>query len=180
MHKWRRFVNRTQKEEQVASLKRTFEVSEIVLATHYSGMTMQEMTELRRRMLEAGASFKVTKNRLTRLALQNTDFESLMDLITGPIALAYSDDPVAVAKTTVNFSKDNEKLVILGGVFNGQSLDIDGVKSLAKLPSLDELRGKIVGMINTPATRIVGVLSAPSVQLARLFNAYGAKRDEAA
>jgi large subunit ribosomal protein L10 len=173
-------VNRTQKEEQVASLKRTFEESNIVVATHYSGMTMQDMTDLRSRMLEAGASFKVTKNRLTRLALQDTNFESLMDLMTGPIALAYSTDPVAAAKTTVNFSKDNEKLVILGGVFNGQTLDVDGVKNLAKLPSLDELHGKIVGMINTPATRIAGVLSAPAGQLARVVGAYGVKHDEAA
>jgi len=173
-------VNRTQKEEQVASLKRTFEESNIVVATHYSGMTMQEMTDLRSRMLKAGASFKVTKNRLTRLALQDTNFESLTDLMTGPIALAYSTDPVAAAKTTVNFSKDNEKLVILGGVFNGQTLDVDGVKNLAKLPSLDELRGKIVSMINTPATRIAGVLSAPAGQLARVVGSYGAKRDEAA
>ena len=100
--------------------------------------------------------------------------------MTGPIALAYSTDPVAAAKTTVNFAKDNEKLVILGGVFNGQTLDIDGVKNLAKLPSLDELRAKMVGMINTPATRIAGVLSAPAGQLARVVRAYEAKRDEAA
>jgi len=173
-------VNRTQKEEQVATLKQTFEESAIVVATHYSGMTMPEMNDLRTRMLEAGASFKVTKNRLTRLALKDTDFESLTDLMTGPIALAYSTDPVAAAKTTVNFSKDNEKLVILGGVFNGETLDVDGVKNLAKLPSLDELRGKIVGMINTPATRIAGVTNAPAGQLARVIGAYGAKRDEAA
>jgi large subunit ribosomal protein L10 len=180
MIKRRRFVNRTQKEEQVASLKQTFDESQIVVATHYSGMSMQEMTDLRSRMLEAGASFKVTKNRLTRLALQDTSFESLTDLMTGPIALAYSTDPVAAAKTTVNFSKDNEKLVILGGVLNGQTLDVDGVNNLAKLPSLNELRAQIVCMINTPATRVAGVLSAPAGQLARVVGAYGAKRDEAA
>ena len=169
-------MDRTQKEEQVASLKQTFEDSEIVVVTHYIGMTMPEMTDLRSRMREAGASFKVTKNRLTRLALQDTDFESLTDLMTGPTALAYSTDPVAAAKT----AKDNEKLVILGGVFNGQSLDVDGVKNLAKLPSLDELRGKLVGMISTPATRIAGVLQAPAGQVARVIGAYGAKGDEAA
>ena len=173
-------MNRIQKKEHVAALKQNFEESKIVVATHYSGMTMPDMTGLRARMLEAGASFKVTKNRLTRLALKDTDFESLTDLMTGPIALAYSADPVAAAKTTVNFSKDNEKLVILGGVFNGQALDVDGVKNLAKLPSLEELRGKIIGMINTPATRIAGVLSAPAGQLARVVGAYGASRDEAA
>jgi large subunit ribosomal protein L10 len=173
-------VDRTQKEEQVALLKQTFEDSEIVVVTHYIGMTMPEMTDLRSRMRAAGASFKVTKNRLTRLALQDTDFESLTDLMTGPTALAYSTDPVAAAKTAVNYAKGNDKLVILGGVFNGQELDVDGVRSLAKLPSMDELRGKLVAMISTPATRIAGVLQAPAGQLARVIGAYGAKGDEAA
>lgn len=173
-------MDRTQKEEQVALLKQTFEDSEIVVVTHYIGMTMPEMTDLRSRMRAAGASFKVTKNRLTRLALQDTDFESLTDLMTGPTALAYSTDPVAAAKTAVNYAKGNDKLVILGGVFNGQELDVDGVRSLAKLPSMDELRGKLVAMISTPATRIAGVLQAPAGQLARVIGAYGAKGDEAA
>jgi len=166
-------VDRTEKEEVVASLKQTFEDSEIVVVTHYSGLTVADMTDLRGRMREAGASFKVTKNRLTRLALQGTKFEDLSDLMSGPTALAYSTDPVAAAKIAVNYSKDNEKLVILGGVFNGQSLDVDGVNALAKLPSLDELRGKLVGMIQTPATRIVGVLQAPAGQVARVIGAYG-------
>ncbi len=173
-------MDRTTKEEKVASLKQTFEDSEMVVVTHYIGMTMPEMTDLRNRMREAGASFKVTKNRLTRLALQDTDFESLTELMTGPTALAYSADPVTAAKTAVNYAKDNDKLVILGGVFNGQSLDVDDVKNLAKLPSLDELRGKLVGMIQTPATRIAGVLQAPAGQVVRVIGAYGAKGDEAA
>ena len=173
-------MDRTTKEEKVASLKQTFEDSEMVVVTHYIGMTMPEMTNLRDRMREAGASFKVTKNRLTRLALQDTDFESLTELMTGPTALAYSADPVTAAKTAINYAKDNDKLVILGGVFNGQSLDVDGVKNLAKLPSLDELRGKLVGMIQTPATRIAGVLQAPAGQVVRVIGAYGAKGDEAA
>jgi large subunit ribosomal protein L10 len=173
-------VDRSQKEEQVASLKQTFEDSELVVVTHYIGMTMPEMTDLRARMRDAGARFKVTKNRLTRLALQDSEFESLTDLMTGPTALAYSTDPVAAAKTAVNYAKENEKLVILGGVLNGQTLDINGINNLAKLPSLDELRGKLVGMINTPATRIAGVLQAPAGQVARVIGAYGAKGDEAA
>ena len=173
-------MDRSQKEEQVASLKQAFEESEIVVVTHYIGMTMADMVDLRNRMHEAGASFKVTKNRLTRIALQGTNFESLTDLMTGPTALAYSADPVAAAKAAVNYSKDNEKLVILGGVLNGQVLDVDSVKNLAKLPSLDELRGKLIGMINTPATRIAGVLKAPAGQVARVIGAYGVKRDEAA
>ncbi len=172
-------MDRTDKEEMVASLKQTFEDSELVVVTHYSGLTVSDMTDLRRRMREAGASFKVTKNRLTRLALQGTKFEDLSDLMSGPTALAYSTDPVAAAKIAVNYSKDNEKLVILGGVFNGQSLDVDGVNTLAKLPSLDELRGKLVGMIQTPATRIAGVLQAPAGQVARVIGAYG-KGEEAA
>ncbi len=166
-------MDRTEKEEVVASLKQTFEDSEIVVVTHYSGLTVADMTDLRGRMREAGASFKVTKNRLTRLALQGTKFEDLSDLMSGPTALAYSTDPVAAAKIAVNYSKDNEKLVILGGVFNGQSLDVDGVNTLAKLPSLDELRGKLVGMIQTPATRIAGVLQAPAGQVARVIGVYG-------
>jgi len=166
-------VDRTEKEEVVASLKQTFEDSEIVVVTHYSGLTVADMTDLRGRMREAGASFKVAKNRLTRLALQGTKFEDLSDLMSGPTALAYSTDPVAAAKIAVNYSKDNEKLVILGGVFNGQSLDVDGVNTLAKLPSLDELRGKLVGMIQTPATRIAGVLQAPAGQVARVIGVYG-------
>ena len=173
-------MDRSQKEEQVASLKQTFEESELVVVTHYIGMTMPEMTDLRARMRDAGARFKVTKNRLTRLALQDSEFESLTDLMTGPTALAYSTDPVAAAKTAVNYAKENEKLVILGGVLNGQTLDINGINNLAKLPSLDELRGKLVGMINTPATRIAGVLQAPAGQVARVIGAYGAKGDEAA
>ena len=173
-------MDRSQKEEQVASLKQTFEDSELVVVTHYIGMTMPEMTDLRARMRDAGARFKVTKNRLTRLALQDSEFESLTDLMTGPTALAYSTDPVAAAKTAVNYAKENEKLVILGGVLNGQTLDINGINNLAKLPSLDELRGKLVGMINTPATRIAGVLQAPAGQVARVIGAYGAKGDEAA
>ncbi len=173
-------MDRTTKEEKVASLKQTFEDSEMVVVTHYIGMSMPEMTDLRDLMREVGASFKVTKNRLTRLALQDTDFESLTELMTGPTALAYSADPVTAAKTAINYAKDNDKLVILGGVFNGQSLDVDDVKNLAKLPSLDELRGKLVGMIQTPATRIAGVLQAPAGQVVRVIGAYGAKGDEAA
>ena len=173
-------MDRSQKEEQVALLRQIFGDSELVVVTHYSGMTMQEMNVLRGNMLEAGATFKVTKNRLTRIALQDTNFECLTELMTGQTAIAYSIDPVAAAKTAVNFSKDNEKLVILGGVLNGQMLDVAGIINLAKLPSLDELRGKFVGMINSPATRIAGALNAPAGQLARVIGAYGAKGDEAA
>ena len=173
-------MDRSQKEEQVAVLKHEISESELVVVTHYIGITMPEMTILRKNMREAGANFRVTKNRLTRLALQDTGFESLIELMSGPTALAYSADPVAAAKAAVNFAKDNDKLVILGGVLNGQVLGVDGVNNLAKLPSLDELRGKLVGMISTPATRIAGVLQAPAGKVARVIGAYAAKGDEAA
>jgi large subunit ribosomal protein L10 len=179
-HSRRRSVDRSEKENLVASLKQVFEEATIVVVTHYSGLTVSDMTDLRGRMREAGASFKVTKNRLTRLALKDTDFENLNDLFIGPTAIAYSDDPVAAAKIAVNFSKDNEKLVVLGGAFKGEMLDVGAITNLAKLPSLDELRGKLVALIQTPATRIAGVLQAPAAQVARVIGAYGAKQDEAA
>ncbi len=166
-------MDRSQKEELVASLHKTFEDTTIVVVTHYSGLTVAEMGDLRTRMREAGASFKVTKNRLTRLALEDTKFKPLSDYFSGPTAIAYSEDPVAAAKVAVNFSKDNEKLIVLGGAMGEELLDADGVKALASLPSLDELRGKIVGLLNAPATKVAGVLQAPAGQLARVFGAYG-------
>jgi large subunit ribosomal protein L10 len=172
-------VDRGEKEQLVASLKQTFQESAIVVVTHYSGLTVAEMTDLRGRMREAGAGFKVTKNRLTRLALEGTKFAPLSDYFTGPTAVAFSEDPVAAAKVAVGFAKDNDKLIILGGAFGEEMLDVNGVRTLASLPSLDELRGKLVGMLQTPATRIAGVLQAPAGQVARVIGAYGAK-DEAA
>lgn len=165
-------MDRTQKEEQVSSLRETFEGAELVVVTHYSGLTVAEMGDLRGKMRAEGASFKVTKNRLTKLALAGTKFEGLADMFAGPTAIAYSKDPVAAAKAAVNFSKDNEKLIVLGGAMGQESLDLNGVKALAKLPSLDELRAKLVGMISTPATRIAGVLQAPAGQVARVIGAH--------
>jgi len=173
-------VDRSAKEQLVASLKDTFNETNIVVVTHYSGLTVAEMGDLRDRMREAGAKFKVTKNRLTRLALEGTQFQGISDMFTGPTAMAYSDDPVAAAKAAVEFSKKNDKLVVLGGAMGEQALDADAVKTLASLPSLDELRGKIVGMLQTPATRIAGVLQAPGGQVARVISAYGQKEGEAA
>lgn len=173
-------MDRTQKEELVASLKGTFEETSIVVVTHYSGLTVAEMGELRDGVREAGAKFKVTKNRLTRLALEDTKFKGISDLFKGPTAMAYSEDPVAAAKATVEFAKKNDKLVVLGGALGDQNLDADGVKALATLPSLDELRGKIVGLISSPATKVAGVLQAPAGQLARVVGAYASKEGEAA
>ena len=172
-------MDRSQKEALVASLNETFGEAAGVVVTHYSGLTVAEITDLRDRMRAAGASFKVTKNRLTRLALAGTKYEGLSDLFTGPTAIAFSADPVAAAKVAVDFAKTNRNLVVLGGALNEDQLDPDAVKALASLPSLDELRSKIVGMLSTPATRIAGVLQAPAGQLARVVGAY-AETDKAA
>ncbi len=172
-------MNRTEKEDLVAAMRSVFEGTNLIVVTHYSGMTVAQMSNLRGRMREVGASFKVTKNRLARLALEGTKFQPLADMFTGPTAIAYSTDPVAAAKATVEFAKTNAKLVILGGVLDQQTLDAAGISALATLPSLDELRTKIVCTIQTPATRIAGVLQAPAGQLARVFGAY-ANKDEAA
>ncbi len=168
-------MDRAQKKELVSTLHETFGDASLVVVTQYKGLTVAQMTDLRRRMRDAGASFKVTKNRLTRLALDGTDYAAISDLFTGPTAIAYSQDPVAAAKVAVEFNKGNDKLVILGGSLGTQVLDIEGVKALASLPSLDELRARLVGMINTPATRIAGVVQAPAGQLARVFAAYADK-----
>lgn len=172
-------MDRAEKESMVASLHQTFEDASIVVVTHYSGLTVAEMGELRDQMREAGAVFKVTKNRLTRRALEGTKYQPLNEMFTGPTAIAYSEDPVAAAKAAVNFSKTNDKLIVLGGALGDEQLDVNAVKSLASLPSLDELRAKIVAMISTPATRIAVVLQAPAGQVARVLGARGASEEAA-
>ena len=172
-------MDRTEKENMVSSLKGLFEGTNLMVVTQQSGLTVAESTDLRNRMREAGASFKVTKNRLARLALDGTKFAELTPLFSGPTAVATSDDAVAAAKVAVGFAKDNDKLVIIGGALDGQVLDVDRIKALAALPSLDELRAKIVGMISTPATRIAQVLSAPGSQVARVISAYSEKGEAA-
>lgn len=172
-------MDRKQKSELVASLHEKFLGAGLMVVTHNMGLTVAEVTALRRKIREAGASFKVTKNRLTRLALAGTKFEGLGQYLNGPTAIAYSADPVAAARVVVDFAKTNEKLVILGGALGNSELNVEGVNALATLPSLDELRGKLLGMLQTPATRIAGVLQAPGGQVARVLSAY-AKKDEAA
>jgi large subunit ribosomal protein L10 len=164
-------VDRTQKTEWVGSLQGTLGDVGLVVVTHYMGLTVAEMTDLRGKMRAAGASFKVTKNRLTKLALVGTEFESIADLFVGPTAIAVSRDPVAAAKVVADYAKTNDKLKILGGSLGSLRLDVNGVKALATLPSLDELRAKLLGMLSTPATRIAGVLQAPAGQLARVLKA---------
>jgi large subunit ribosomal protein L10 len=163
----------------VSGLNTVFSNAGVVVVAHYSGLTVADMTTLRSRMKAAGGSLKVAKNRLVKLALKGTDAEHISGLFQGPTVIAYSNDPVAAPKVASDFAKANEKFVILGGAFGKTNLDAGGIEALAKLPSLDELRGRIVGMINTPATRIAGVLQAPAAQLARVIGAY-AKKDEAA
>jgi large subunit ribosomal protein L10 len=159
----------------VEALKGIFTETTVVVVTHYSGMTVAEMSALRRQMGAAGGSLRVTKNRIAKIALEGTQFAQLQDLFTGPTAIAYSADPVAAAKVTVQYAKGNAKLVILGGAMGATLLDKAGVKALADLPSLDELRAKIVGLVQAPATKIAGVLQAPAGQLARVIKAYASK-----
>ena len=171
-------MDRTEKREFVAELNQALSATSMIVVTRNAGLTVAEATDLRRKMRAAGATFKVAKNRLTTLALAGTRFDGIAPMLTGPTALAWATDPVAVAKVAVEFAKTNEKFVLIGGALGPQTLDADGIKALAELPSLDALRAGLVGMISTPATRIAGVLQAPAGQLARVFGAY-AKKDEA-
>ena len=172
-------MDRARKQELVTELNQSFGEAALVVVTQQSGMTVAESTELRARMREAGAGYKVTKNRLAKLALAGTTYEQISGLFSGPTAIAYSADPVAAARVAVNYSKENDKLVVIGGAMGDTLLDENAVKALASLPSLDELRGMLVGMLNTPATRVAGVLQAPAGQLARVLGAY-ANQGEAA
>ncbi len=170
-------MDRAEKQQWVSDVHEIFASKAIVLVTHYQGLNVAEVSELRTKVRDAGAGFKVTKNRLAKRALKDTQYEPLSDMFTGPTAIAFADDPVAVAKVIAAFAKDNEKLVMMGGAFGDHMLDQSGIKQLATMPSLDELRGKIVALLNTPATRIAGVLQAPAGQLARVVGAYGASAE---
>ena len=170
-------MDRAQKSGLVAELNRTFSEAAAVVVTRNLGLTVAQSTQLRTRMRAAGASYKVAKNRLARIAAEGTPYTSLSDLLTGPTALATSLDPVSAAKVVVEFARTNDKLEILGGAMGDTRLDVNGVKALAELPSLDELRAKILGLVQAPATKVASVLQAPAGQLARVFGAYAAKED---
>tara|TARA_Y100000780_G_C13654214_1_gene405925 strand:- start:252 stop:854 length:603 start_codon:yes stop_codon:yes gene_type:complete len=172
-------VLRNEKQALVASLNETFAGASIVVVSHYSGLSVAEMEALRGKVREADAGFKVTKNRLARIALEGTQFEGMADLFKGPTAITYSTDPVAAAKVTADFAKENEKLQIVGGSMGSQILDAEGIQQLAKLPSLDELRSKIIGVLQAPAQRMATVTQAPAAQLARVFQAYADKGEAA-
>ena len=171
-------VDRAEKKELVAELNGVFKSTSVVVVAHYSGLTVVQMQKLRRQMRDAGATVQVAKNRLAKIALDGTDVASIGTLMKGPTLIAYSDDPVAAPKVAVAFAKDHDKFVILGGAMGTTALNVDGVKSLATMPSLDELRAKLVGLIQAPATKLAQLSTAPAAKLARVFGAY-AKRDAA-
>ena len=167
-------MDRAGKSESIEALKGVFADAGAVVVTHYTGLTVAEMTELRHRLRAQGASLKVVKNRLAQKALNGSE-DGALALFKGPVAIAYGPDAVSAAKVSMQFAKDNDKFKVIGGLMGEQVLDASNVDALAKLPSLDELRGKLLGLLNAPATRIAGVLQAPAGQLARVFNAYATK-----
>ncbi len=168
-------MDRSQKADLVAELKSVFTETSVVVITRNLGLSVAQSTDLRLKMRDAGAQFKVAKNRLAKIALEGTQYGSISDLLTGPTALATSVDPVAAAKVAVDFAKTNDRLEIVGGAMGDTLLDVAGIKALAELPSLDELRAKLVGLIQAPATKIARTVSEPGAQLARVFGAYGAQ-----
>ena len=168
-------MDRSQKTDAVAQLNQVFNEAGVVVVTRNLGLTVAESTDLRAKMREAGATYQVAKNRLAKIALKDTDYAGIEEYLNGPTALAYSADPVAAAKAVVEFAKTNDRIEVVGGSMGSQVLDEAGVRSLASMPSLDELRGKLVGLVNAPATKIAQVVNAPANKLARVFGAYAAK-----
>ena len=172
-------MDRAEKREFVSELNEVFKASGSVVVASYSGVTVAQMNDLRSKMRASGGTVKVAKNRLAKIALQGTESEKINSLFKGQTLICYANDPMTAPKVASDFAKTNDKLVIIGGAMGITTLDAEGVKALATLPSLDELRARLVGMIQTPATRIAGIVQAPAAQLARLFSAYATK-DEAA
>jgi len=172
-------VDRAQKEELVTSLTEVFNTTSVVVVAHYSGLTVAQMSNLRRQMKASGATVKVAKNRLAKIALEGSEVAHVASLLKGPTIIAYSSDPVAAPKVAVDFAKANDKFVILGGAMGTTALNADGVKALATMPSLDELRAKLVGLIQAPATKIAQLSTAPAAKLARVFGAYGRENEAA-
>lgn len=172
-------MERAEKKELVATLSTVFKTTGVVVVAHNKGLTVNQVNDLRNKMAQAGATVKVAKNRLAKLALDGTDAAGIAGLFQGPTMLAYADDPVSAPKVAAAFAKGHDKFVILGGALGKTVMDASGVKALAELPSLDQLRGKLIGLIQAPATKIAGVLAAPAGQVARVINAYATK-DQAA
>ncbi len=176
----RELLDRATKSQLVADLGQVFKATQVVVVAHYSGLTVAQMQTLRRQMKQAGASVKVAKNRLAKIALEGSDVASIAALLKGPTLIAFSDDPVAAPKVAADFAKTNERFVILGGAMGKTALDANGVKALAALPSLDELRAKLIGLIVAPATKIAQVVTAPAAKVARVVQAYASKNEDAA
>jgi large subunit ribosomal protein L10 len=173
-------VDRAQKQKLVESLQQDLVGAACVVVTHQVGLSVAEATQLRQQVRNAGAIFRVTKNRLAKRALSGTPFEQLTPLFSGPTAIAFSRDPVAAPKVVVQYANRNDKLTIVGGGLAGQQIDASGVRELASLPSLDELRGKLIGLLQAPAARIARVLQAPAGQVARVLAAYAEEQSGAA
>ena len=171
-------MKRSDKKDFVQKLKDEFSNSSSVIVAHYSGLTVSESENLRKEMRDNGAKFKVTKNRLTKLAIADTQFKDISDLFVGPTAVAYSTDPVAPAKVAVSFEKKYSNFKIIGGGYNGEKIDLDKIDFLAKLPSLDELRGKLIGLISAPAQKIASIAIEPGAQIARLISAKSSNSQE--
>lgn len=168
-------MDRAEKKECVASLAEVFKTTSVVVVAHYSGLTVAQMQTLRKQMRAAGATVQVAKNRLVKIALEGSEVAPISQLLRGPTLIAYSNDPVAAPKVAVAFAKDHDKLVILGGAMGKTALNVDSVRSLATLPSLDELRAKLVGLLQAPATKLAQLSTAPAAKLARVFAAYADK-----
>jgi large subunit ribosomal protein L10 len=168
-------VDRAQKRQLVSTLNEEWKGTGVMVVAHYTGMTVAQMSDFRKRMKEAGGSVKVAKNRLAKLALQGTDGESITGLLKGQTCIAYSEDPISAAKVSVKYSRENDKLVILGGAMGRTVMDVGAVKALADLPSLDELRARLIGLVQAPATKIARILMEPGAMLARVVQAQGAK-----
>jgi large subunit ribosomal protein L10 len=173
-------LDRAAKSELVASLGEVFKSTQVVVVAHYSGLTVSQMQTLRRQMKQAGASVKVAKNRLAKIALEGSDVASITPLLKGPTLIAFSGDPVAAPKVAVDFARAHERFVILGGAMGKTALDTNGVRALAALPSLDELRAKLIGLVQAPATKIAQVVTAPAAKVARVVQAYASKSEDAA
>jgi large subunit ribosomal protein L10 len=168
-------VDRAEKKEAVVALHDVFSKASVVVVAQYSGLTVAQMQRLRKQMKQSGATVQVAKNRLAQIALKGTDVASIGSLLKGPTLLAYSSDPVAAAKAAVAFAKDHEKFVVLGGAMGKTALNPDGVKALATMPSLDELRAKLLGLITAPATKLAQLANAPAAKVARVISAYASK-----
>ena len=173
-------MDRAQKRELVTKLNEEWKSSGVLVVAHYKGLTVAQMTDFRKRVKEAGGVVKVTKNRLAKLALEGTDVEAVSDLLKGQTCVAYSDDPISAAKVSVRYARENDKLIILGGAMGKTRLDSNGVKALADLPSLDELRGKLIGLLQAPAGKIARIVKEPGGMLARVLAAKGSQEAKAA